>query len=331
MKRFLKTIFFSGTVVVVLIVAGFSLIRVTPAKQITWGVDFSQKHAQNFSLDWQEVYLAILEDLRVKNLKISTAWDLLEPKENEYSFFDLDWQLEQAQNHGAKTILVIGMKTPRWPECHLPNWAKTLSEQEQQNRVLELLKQIVLRYRDNQAIFAWQVENEPLFYFGDCPKPDISFLKKEIALVKSLDFRPVIISDSGEQSFWLKPAKLGDIVGTTMYRRVWSTKLNRYIDYPLSPSFYAFRRWIIEKLFHKKIVCVELQTEPWGKKLLYDIPVSEQLELFDTAKFIDNIEFAKNTGFDTFYFWGGEWWYWLKKHGNDSFWQLAKDVIKSSI
>src|SRR4030042_930971 len=108
--------------------------------------------------------------------------------------------------------LGMGMKTPRWPECHLPQWAKGLPEQEQQEAILGLIKNIVLRYENSGSIWGWQVENEPFFPFGECPWSDSDFVKKEIELVKFLDKqqRPILISDSGENSFWLKPAQLGD-------------------------------------------------------------------------------------------------------------------------
>ena len=41
------------------------------AEEIIWGVDFSQKHAENLGLDWKETYSSLLDDLGVKNLKIA--------------------------------------------------------------------------------------------------------------------------------------------------------------------------------------------------------------------------------------------------------------------
>ena len=45
----------------------------------------------------------------------------------------------------------------------------------------------------------------------------IVFLEKEVELVKKLDSNhPVVVSDSGEFSLWLRAAQLGDVVSTTM-------------------------------------------------------------------------------------------------------------------
>ena len=66
------------------------------------------------------------------------------------------------------------------------------------------------------------MENEPLFPFGDCPWVDKDFLKKEVELVRSLDAgRQIVAADSGELSLWVEAARTGDIVSTTMYRKVW--------------------------------------------------------------------------------------------------------------
>ena len=48
----------------------------------------------------------------------------------------------------------------------------------------------------------------------------------------------------------------------------------------------------------------------------------------DIAKFNEIISIAQKTGFDTFYLWGAEWWYWLKLHGDASLWNRAVDLYK---
>ncbi len=342
MKSILKKIILI-LLILLAVLACYLFVGKTPeAEQITWGIDFSQKHARDLGLDWKEVYLAYLEDLNAKEIKLSTAWDLLEPEKGSYNFADLDWQVDQAEKYGAKVILVIGMRTPRWPECHLPEWTKDLPKQELQQSVLELLENAVLRYgssagrpgnQKSSTIWAWQVENEPLLVFGQCPKRDKDFLKKEVDLVKNLDplKRPIIVSDSGEWSLWLKIADVGDILGSTLYRRVWMAPLNMYIDYYFPPIYYHRKAEIIRKFFNKEVIVVELQAEPWGPELLYDISLEEQQKSMTLARFSDNIEFARKTGLDTFYLWGGEWWYWLKeKQGNDSFWQEAKKIFQQT-
>ena len=87
-----------GVVIVLALAIGFLYIYKAPmAKNITWGAAFSQKHAKDMGLDWKETYLALLQDLKVRNIKLAAHWDLLEPQDGVYDFNDLDWQLEQAR------------------------------------------------------------------------------------------------------------------------------------------------------------------------------------------------------------------------------------------
>ena len=331
MKKILK----SGLIVLaILLFISCCYLFIGQASQpekINWGVNFSQKQAEALGLDWRETYSALIDDLGAKKIKIATHWDLLEPKKDEYIFEDLDQQIEKAEGSSAKILLAIGMKTPRWPECHIPEWAKPLEKGEQQKEVLELIEKIVSRYQESEAINIWQVENEPFFPFGDCPWSDKEFLGKEISLVKSLDLknRQVLISDSGEGSFWFAAAKMGDIVGSTMYRKVWFRQIESYVSYPLPPVFYWRKANLIDKFFDKEVICVELQAEPWGPKLIQDISLTEQEKTMNLKRFKENIEFAKNTGLDTFYLWGGEWWYWLKeKEQKPEIWQEAQNLFQ---
>ncbi|MBZ9572294.1 beta-galactosidase [Patescibacteria group bacterium] len=326
LKRILLILLF-----LLLIFFGYFFIGTAPvAEEITWGVNFSQKHAKNLGLDWKETYSALIDDLGTKDLKVAAHWDLIEPEDGKFYFEDLDWQIKEAEKREVRILLVIGMKTPRWPECHIPEWAVNLGKEKQQEKILRMLKKAVLRYKDSEAIWAWQIENEPFFPFGNCPWVDKKFLKKEINLVKSIDSknRPIVITDSGEGSFWIQAAIFGDIVGTTMYEKVWFRQVGIYIRYPFPPVFYWRKAQIIKKLFKKDVICIELQAEPWGPALLYDSPISEQEKTMNLEQFKKNIEFAKKTGLKKFYLWGGEWWHWMKvKQSRPEIWNEAKKLF----
>jgi hypothetical protein len=255
---------------------------------------------------------------------------LIESRSGEYYFDDLDWQITQAKEHGAEVMLAIGMKSPRWPECHIPSWASDIGKEKQQAAILKYLEAMVLRYRDSEAITSWQVENEPFFIFGECPWVDKEFLKKEVALIKSLDpeHRPIVLAESGEGFFWLKVADIGDVVGVTMYKKVWMSQLKSYLTYPFPPIFYHRKAEIVKKLTGKEVICVELQAEPWGPKLLYDVPLEEQKKTMNLEQFKFNVSFAENTGLKEFYLWGAEWWYWMKEKQNQpEIWEEAKTLF----
>jgi len=314
----------------------FFVGKAKKADTILWGVNFSQMQAENLKLDWKKTYLAVMEDLGVKHIKLMTQWDWVEGAKDEFYFADIDWQVKEAQKHGAKLIYVTGMKTGRWPECHVPDWANGLSKSQQQDEILAYVKEVVLRYKDSPAIIAWQAENEPLFKFGECPWYDKEFLKKEVALIKSLDpGRPVVISDSGEQSFWFDAAQIGDVVSPTMYRKLWfhiTDKFGFYGTFPLPPLFYHRKAQLIEYLFNKKVICGELQAEPWAFEVFYDVPLEEQEKTMNLEKFKESIEYAKSTGLDTFYLWGAEWWFWLKEtQDKPEIWNNARDLFNNKI
>lgn len=341
MKKVLKIIFMVLIIVFILLLAVFCFFFVGKAKvqnHINWGVDFSQMQAESLKLDWKEAYLEIINDLGVKNIKIHTQWDWIEGKQGQFYFGDTDWQIQKAKENNVKIIYVVGMKSGRWPECHVPDWASSLTEQQQKDALLNYIKAVVLRYKDNNTITYWQVENEPLFKFGECPSwyyDNSDFLKEEVDFVKALDpLRQVIVSDSGEGSMWITAGRIGDIVGTTMYRDAWahiSDKFGFYFHYFYSPVYYSRKALIIQKLFHKNVICIEFQAEPWASKPFNDVPLQEQYKTMNLQRFQNNIEYAKETGFDTFYFWGAEWWYWLKTTQNQpQIWNEAKKIFQSN-
>ena len=95
MKKILKRILFSFLILLLIFVGYFFIGSPPRAEKITWGVNFSQKQAENLGLDWKENYLALLDDLKVKNIKLITHWDLIEPNKDDYRFEDLDWQIKK--------------------------------------------------------------------------------------------------------------------------------------------------------------------------------------------------------------------------------------------
>lgn len=332
MKKMVTILLSAFIILLLLFIYIFFILKAPQQKEILWGVNFSKMQSQALTLDWKKNYLALLEDLHTKHIKLIVDWDQVERKEGVYDFSDVDWQVTQAKSHGASIMYVMGMKSGRWPECHVPDWANSLLQQEQQDNILAYLSETVARYKNNNAITAWQVENEPLFKFGECPWYDKDFLIKEVNLVKSLDpKRPIIVSDSGEQSLWINAAKIGDVVGVTIYRTVWvhmTHAIGFYFTFPIPPVTYWYKSQIIRYLFHKEVISVELQAEPWTSKLFYDVPLREQDKTMNIDKFKENIQYAKKTGLRGFYLWGAEWWYWLKEtQHRPEIWNEAKNLF----
>lgn len=335
-KIFFKTLGIAiGTLfILAILLFGYANLPVSKSDvKIPLGVTFSLRYASDIGLDWRENYLAMLDELKIQKIRIPIYWDLVEKEPGQYDFADIDWQLQEAAKRDAKIILVIGRKVPRWPECFIPKWAGDKTDVHQE-RLLAFEKVVVERYKDNHPeIVNWQVENEPFLDFGDCPTIDnAKLLDAEIAQLKTLDSsRPVMITDSGELSLWIRAAKRADIFGTTMYREVYSSrelfgrKLGHW-RYPIGPNFFKLKRVLISLFADKdNFTVIELQGEPWVQGWTVHQPVALQLESMNAEILKDNFEFAKKTGADDVYVWGVEWWYWMKTtQNNETLWQQAK-------
>ncbi|OHA06110.1 MAG: hypothetical protein A2934_02565 [Candidatus Sungbacteria bacterium RIFCSPLOWO2_01_FULL_47_10] len=297
-----------------------------PTETFTWGVTFSSSFAELLGLDTRETFTAILDDLGARRIRIPAYWDRIEGGRGVYDFEELRWQMDEASKRGAFVILAVGLKLPRWPECHIPSWASGLSDEERKDILLSFIRETVFALRAYENIAAWQVENEPFLPFGACDRQGSDFLEREIALVRSLDpSRPVLITDSGELSLWVPAARRGDIFGTSIYFQT-NTRLFGPIRYPIFPGFFRAKSRITDFFAGKKQkIVIEFQMEPWNKKQIYETTPEEQFSVLNESEFDDRIAFVKKTGFDTIYIWGAEWWWWLKvKHGMPGFWEKGR-------
>lgn len=311
-------------------------------KDVFYGVSFSRFHSDELKLDWKEVYLAILNDLKVKKFRFSAHWHLTEPEQGKYNFEELDFQMKEAQRAGASVILAVGRRLPGWPECHVPEWVEKDHQELSADGVqltdsgkdflLKYVETVVNRYKSYDNILYWQVENEPYLAFFSrfrCGKLDEEFLKKEIDLVRSLDpSRPIIVTDSGEFGLWNKAYQSGDVFGTSMYLYIWNRTLGP-LRYPITPGFFRIKRNLIEKLNDpKQAIVIELSAEPWLLQPIVETPIETLLERMGIDKFNEMIEFSSKTSFDTFYLWGAEWWYYMKGKDHPEFWQRASELFK---
>jgi len=316
-------------------VAWLAHVPIPPQSDIRYGVTFSKFRSDELSLDWKKTYDALLDDLGVRRFRLVAHWQMVEPKEGEYNFEELDYQFRRAEETDSSVILGVGRRLPSWPECHEPDWIQKYSFDEQKGHIRDLITVVVNRYKDSPALDMWQVENEPFiigFALGQCGALDIDFLDEEIAIVKSLDpNHPVLLTGSGELGFWNNTWKRGDAFGTTIYRKVWNRDLNSFITYPTTPGFFRAKRTFTELAtgkVGKRAIIAELAAEPWVIGRVVDTPLEEQLERMNLSLFEDTLHFAAATSFREQYLWGAEWWYYLKEvQGNDSFWERARPLF----
>lgn len=313
------------------IVAVFMLSRKAVPADIIYGLSFNTLYAEELGLDWKEVYKAILDDLQVKHLRLAAHWNLVEPRRGTYNWSEMDHQLSEARAHGVDVIFGVGRRLPRWPECHTPEWAQTLSWEEQKKEIRSYITAVVTRYKDDPTIIYWQVENEPylgMFAKAQCGAFDEAFLKEEIALVRSLDStRPILLTDSGNLGTWIAPYRYGDAFGTSVYVYFWNPEFGQFKTV-LPPWFYRAKEGLLRVLFgEKQTFLIELSVEPWLLEPIVDTPVDVQYSRMDIGKFNEIIEYAKETRYEKQYLWGAEWWYYLKQKGHAEMWDKGKEIF----
>ncbi|HTY39798.1 MAG TPA: hypothetical protein VMC43_01775, partial [Candidatus Paceibacterota bacterium] len=290
----------------------------------------SPLYAEELGLDPRTTYRAILDDLRPQALRLVDYWNRAEKTPGANDFSELDWQIQEAETRHLPVTLAIGYRTPRWPECHIPDWANKLPPKDFEKALDDHLRAVVEHYKNSPAVVMWQVENEPLLsVFGQCPTPDEALLKREVAFVRSLDSKPVMVTDSGELGFFPRAAGLSDVFGTTLYRYIWN-KTFGFFTHIFPPPFYTLRAWLTTTFSSTKhVVIAELQAEPWsiGERPIAEVPFQEQTTQFGVPELKYIVGFAKRTGIEQIYLWGPEWWYYRLRHGDPSFWKAGQIIF----
>jgi hypothetical protein len=299
------------------------------------GASFIPDYASSFGLDPNDTLQAMLSDLKLKQVRLVSYWEDIEPTPGKYDFSGLDWQFAMANKYHAKVSLSIGLRQPRWPECHNPSWV-TIDPKNpgrwrpQLNKFIET---VVKHYQNNPALQDYELENEYfLKVFGECTDFSRSRLVDEYNLVKAMDSsHSVIVSRSDNWVGIPVGQPTPDEFAISVYKRVWdSTFTHRYFEYPLPAWFYASLAGSEELLSGKDMIIHELQAEPWTPNGLEipQISVKEQFKSMDAKRMKSRIEYGEATGMRTIDLWGAEWWYWLKVKQNDpSVWNVVKDAV----
>ena len=303
----------------------------------THGVTWSVTYARYLGLDSLKGLEATLDELGVRHFRIPAYWSELERKEGVYDWKQLDQELGAIQKREGSVILVVGAKQPRWPECWYPDWVKTKTKEERKQAQLAYVRAVVERYREHGAVASWQIENEPTFFgsFGDCALFDPAILEEEVALVHELDpdiagmpAHPRLTTASGELSSWTLPSKDLTGVGFSVYRVVVNDYFKRWSHWYLLPWFYSRKALLYPHGWVNQIFVSEFQMEPWVTGDMLTMSPDKMFHTFDLKQMKKNRRFAERIDVPVVYFWGVEWWYWMKmRHQHPEFWQVAKDLF----
>jgi len=294
------------------------------------GASFVPDYASYLGVDPHATFTAMLDDLHIRHFRLVSYWSDIERSRGTDDFSELDWEFSQAAARGAKITLAIGLRQPRWPECHMPDWATSEPKSVWQPQLEQFMTTVIDRYKGNPALESYQLENEYfLTAFATCADESRSRLVEEAALVRKLDpSHTLIISRSQNAVGWPVGQPHADEYGISIYRRVWTPLFGgRYIDYPFPAWYYSFLAGA-EKLWSGKDTIIhELQAEPWTP---HGAPINatslaEQNKSFNADRLKGMVDFGKATGMRSMDLWGAEYWYYrMVKLHDTSVWNAAR-------
>lgn len=310
----------------------FDFVRFEPIKVPNYGVSFSIKQARELGVDPHANLTALLDDMGIKNYRLMSYWDESEKTRGQFDFTELDWQVNEIAKRGGTVSLAIGLRQPRWPECHAPDWSYTLKGNEWKQALYAYMEVVVKRYEKSGAVISWQLENEAYnALFGTCGAPDVERLNEEFNLVKSWSKKPVWMSLSDQHAF-PTAAPTPDKWGFSVYRWVYNGDVppkNTYLLYPTPVWYHRMRAAIIKSYTHRDIFIHEMQLEPWGPGALKNLSVEEQNKSMSPQQIHDSLYYTREMGIKDIYVWGGEWWYWRKVNGDSSIWDKVKYELQT--
>ncbi len=325
------------------------------------GTSFSARRAAELGLDYRTGFQR-LEALHFRVIRLSAYWNEVD----QFGYGDLDWLMAEAEHSRQPVVLAVGMKGLGWPEFYIPAGAMPPGGMREGHDVAEepglrasallFVAETVTRYRENPALVAWQVENEPFNRAG--PQRwwiDRGFLQEEIAAVRSLDDRdrPVIVNafghfnllfdqassrngfdfknvlgfdgDSAERQS-LAVLRPGDILGLDVYTAIGYRFLGQ--DH-LSRADVGWPdqigRWRLAADDERKQAWItEAQAEPWeASPKTYTDPRS--ISPSQIASIFSNL---KDAGYKTILLWGSEYWLWRADNADPSWLETVQQILR---
>src|SRR2546421_4351459 len=325
------------------------------------GISFSPSRAAYLGLDYQSAFTR-LEALHFRVIRLSAYWDQID----QDGYTQLDWMMSEARRAGQPIALTVGMKALGWPEFFIPTSAMpavgltqgqdVASDSSLRDATLSFVADTVLRYRDNPALVAWQIENEPFNRAG--PQRlwiDAKFLRDEITRVRQLDgrHRPLIVNAfshvnlvfdqaSARQGFDLRQLlgfdadsaesdslavlNRGDVLGLDVYTAIGYQFLGQDhlsradADWPDRLA----RVRDLAKRQGKQAWITEAQAEPWeSTEDTYTDPKSTS-----PAAIRSVFENLKDAGYGTVLFWGSEYWLWRADNGDPHWIDAIKAILR---
>lgn len=273
-----------------------------------FGVSFSVKQCRYFGIETEPVLDWLINDMGFRRFRLMTYWNEVEKVQGIYDFTEVDKQIAAVVSAQGVISLCLGVKQPRYPEYHWPDWAWVLPKAERDAALLAFIEVVVKRCKSNANILSWQLENEALLTgFGERIDIDRKRLHAEYSLVKKLDpERPVVLSTSASWGFPII-GPIPDVVGFSYYLIRWrNTKYTTTYHYAW---IHRLRAILIRLIWRKRSFIHELQMEPWGPMDIWQMEPAQQDDSMGIIQMEKNFARAIATRLYPIDLWGGEWWY----------------------
>jgi hypothetical protein len=296
------------------------------------GVSFIPDYAASLGVDPQKTMDALL-GIHVRHFRLVSYWSDIERTPSHYDFSQLDWEFKKAEAKHASIILTVGLRQPRWPECHSPNWIDTSQPASHWQPQLEtFMRAVINRYKNSPSLESYQLENEYFLKgFGRCPPSAMTRqrLVDEYNLVKKIDsLHPVIVGRSNNAIGLPLGQPQPDEFSISVYKRVWDAGVtHRYLEYPYPAWYYGFLAGLQKIVTGKNMVIGELQAEAWPPRgqTIQETSLVEQNKSLNAHRLTARFKYGRATGMRGIYLWGAEYWYYRKvKLGDPSLWKVAQ-------
>lgn len=323
-----------------------------------YGVSYSFEQAGWYSLDPRKSYIELLDSVEFGWVRLPFFWDQMTDENGNLKIEDLEFATREAQKRNVKVVIALGLKTPYYPEYHLPGYiASQLNFGERiginhpvARDLLEIDRKLVSALSKYDNISHWQIENEPFLANINNWKINKSLLQAEVEVVKGIDGqkRPIILNHVGPSLFDKKYKELlsllepNDVLGVNAYFKTQGTYLFTFkildnevkVNWPtwlvwpvqswvgLSPDFSG-----LEKEAQRAGVnlwILEMQAEPY----IRDIESANAVNFFFKPSDIYNADlYLKSHQIHNVGLWGAHFWQFRQKAGDNSWIEAVKSII----
>lgn len=292
----------------------------------------------------------LLGGLGARHVRISAEWSQVEPRPGEYDWALIDALLAEADRHGTKVLLTVGIKAQRHPEYYIPGWVMERASLEYgddvstdayvRERALGMIAAAVAHFGASQAVDSWGADNEP--YVPSLRAENWSlgreFVRAEVETIRASDpgGRPVSINHGQHFVFdrrWQDALADADVLSQSLYPWRNYEILGRTFVIPileigpLAPNYNYQARLARER--HQDFWITEMQAEPWVDGDIHLVSPSAPSANLTRGNFRRNLDYGRRIGASRIYLWGAEWWlYQRQRYGDSTWWDLARGAMQ---